>query len=196
MEAGSSGVQGHSRLWQTPVLGEERGGGSGKEGREAFSGTNTQILVAFHHLAQHQAMVAPVPDKADTSQPPTSTGSAHLWCTSTHPVEPVCTPWQSHCGTQACSHHLYTVIPVLFTLSAQGIVSLSNPGVGGWREPGANGDRPVLHSLYSRPHFQSLWFPPPPPPCPALPVPSPALRSTSPRGSRVKAAALGSEPST
>lgn len=117
-------------LWATTDPGSGRGrGGQEKKRREAFTDTlNTQILVAFHHLAQHQASC--------TRQPTPSTGSAHLWCTSTHPVEPGCTPWQSHCGTQARSHHLYTVNPVLCTLSAPSDCFPIHPeglGVGGTR---------------------------------------------------------------
>lgn len=57
------------------------------QGRKAFSGANTQMLVAFLHLAPHPAMVAPIPDKADTSQP--QLVKQHTMVLSTHAVEPV-----------------------------------------------------------------------------------------------------------
>lgn len=140
-------------LWATTDPSSGRGrGGQEKKRREAFTDTlNTQILVAFHHLAQHQASC--------TRQPTPSTGSAHLWCTSTHPVEPGCTPWQSHCGTQARSHHLHTVNPVLCTLSAPSDCFPIHPeglGVGGTRSLRSTG-RSCTPSIRS--HTSSLFGP-------------------------------------
>lgn len=164
------------------------------------------MLAAFHHLAQQRWPLYPT---KQTLHNPDPAQVVHTCGT------PVPTPWNLSAvqGKVTPSHrhhkllratgapqlvmwHTLTLTPTvlsnprtLYSVSSKGLFPYPLRELGN-QEPIV--DRPVLNSLYPRPHIQSFWSPPPS--CPALHAPSPALRSTSLLGSRVKAAALGSEP--